>query len=63
VANEDDHLLLTVPQAAERLQFGRSLTYRLIQSGALPSVKVFGARRVLVRDLETFVSSLPKDGE
>jgi excisionase family DNA binding protein len=53
-----DQLLLTVKEAAARLRLGRSLTYRLIQTGQLPSVKVAGARRVLVRDLDRFVEGL-----
>lgn len=53
-----ERLLLTVKEAAEKLRLGRSLTYRLIQTGELPSVKVGGARRVLVRDLDRFVEAL-----
>jgi excisionase family DNA binding protein len=61
-----DQLLLRVEQAAKRLNIGRSLAYRLIQSGRLPSVRVSGARRVLVSDLEQFAASLKEredDGE
>ena len=53
-----EQLLLTVSQAAGRLQLGRSLTYRLIQTGELRSVKIAGARRVLAQDLEEFVRGL-----
>jgi excisionase family DNA binding protein len=34
------------------------MTYRLIQTGGLPSLKIGGARRILVADLEEFVQSL-----
>ena len=51
-------LLLTVIEAAQRLGFGRSMTYQLIQKGALPSIKIGGARRVAVADLEEFVGRL-----
>jgi hypothetical protein len=40
------------------LSIGRSLAYTFISSGALPSVKVNGARRVLVSDLPDFVQRL-----
>ncbi len=53
-----DRLLLTVVEAASRLGLGRSLTYRLIQAGDLPSIKVAGARRVVVADLEEYVQRL-----
>jgi excisionase family DNA binding protein len=54
-----DELLLKVPEVARRLGLGRSFVYqRLLQSGALPSVKVAGARRVLASDLEEFVRGL-----
>ena len=38
-------LLVTVKEAAARLALGRSITYRLIQSGELPSVRIGGAPR------------------
>lgn len=55
-------LLLTVEQAACRLNLGRSFVYQhLIQPGLLPSIKVQGARRVLVSDLEEFVQKLKRE--
>jgi excisionase family DNA binding protein len=54
----EERLLLTVKEAAQRLALGRSMAYRLIQSGALPSIKVGGARRVAVADLHEFVRFL-----
>ena len=56
-----DVLLLKVEDAAARLRIGRSLTYRLIQTGALRSIKVAGTRRVLVTDLDEFVRRLRDD--
>jgi excisionase family DNA binding protein len=53
-----EQILLTVIEAARRLSLGRSLTYRYIQTGELRSVKVGGARRVLVTDLQEFVRRL-----
>jgi len=57
-----DALLLRVDEAGRRLGLGRSLTYRFIQSGELRSIKVAGARRVLVSDLEEFIHRLREDG-
>ncbi len=56
-------LLLKVTDVAARLALGRSLTYQYIQSGELRSVKVGGARRVLVSDLEEFVKQLRERSE
>ena len=57
----EKRLLITVKEAAQRLALGRSMTYRLIQTGALRSVKVGGARRVLVSDLEHYVERLAQE--
>ncbi len=56
-----NELLVDVREAARRLQLGRSLTYRLVQSGALRSVKIASARRILVTDLEAFVRRLTEE--
>jgi excisionase family DNA binding protein len=56
-----EKLLLTVPEAAYQLGIKRSLTYRFIQQGDLKSVKVGGARRVLVSDLQDFVQRLKSE--
>lgn len=45
-ADPDGKLLLTVTEAAEALSIGRSLTYQLVQSGDLPSLKL--GRRLLI---------------
>jgi excisionase family DNA binding protein len=58
-----DKLLLTVPEAAHQLGIKRSLTYRLIQTGDLKSLKVGGARRVLVSDLHEFVRHLQEQSD
>jgi len=59
----DDPLLLTVVEAGRRLGLRRSKTYELILSGELPSVKIGGARRVLVSDLHEFVERLRNETE
>jgi excisionase family DNA binding protein len=53
-----DELLITVNEAARRVGFGRSFLYGFIRRGELLSVKIGGARRILVSDLEDFVSRL-----
>ncbi len=45
-AIEPTLVLLTVEEAARRLQVGRTVCYRLISSGELESLKVYGLRRV-----------------
>jgi excisionase family DNA binding protein len=56
-----DHLerfLYRVPEAAWALGLSRAKVYELINSGALRSVRVGGARRIKVEDLAAFVASL-----
>jgi excisionase family DNA binding protein len=55
------HLLLTVEQAAQKLNVGRSTLYGLLQSGRLKSVTVGRLRRVPAAALSEFVESL-RDG-
>ncbi len=55
--------LLDVGQVAERLAVSRSSVYVLLSGGALPSVKVGGARRVAVDDLNRYVDGLRQSGD
>lgn len=57
----DAKLLLTVPEVAERLGIGRSLTYQLIMGGSIKSITIGKARRVRVEALKEFVDSLDHD--
>ncbi|HEU5347345.1 MAG TPA: excisionase family DNA-binding protein [Ktedonobacterales bacterium] len=50
-------LLLSVDQAARKLGVGRSLTYKLIFDGVLPSLMVGRFRRVPLADLEQYIAS------
>lgn len=50
--------LLTIPEVMDRLKIGRTLTYRLIRSGELPSVKVGRTRRVSAQALGDFIAAL-----
>jgi excisionase family DNA binding protein len=56
------HLLLTVEQAARKLNVGRSTLYGLLHSGRLQSVTVGRLRRVPAEALSEFVESL-RDGQ
>jgi excisionase family DNA binding protein len=51
-------LLLTVEQAAGRLNVGRSTAYGLVQSGQLESVTVGRLRRIPADAIAAFVDSL-----
>lgn len=54
----DDKMLYRVREVAEYLSLSRSKVYALMQSGALPSVRIDGSRRVRGEDLRAFVDSL-----
>ena len=53
-----DALLLRVPEAAAQLGISRAKLYELIRTGALPSVRVDGCRRIRRDDLLEFVENL-----
>jgi excisionase family DNA binding protein len=53
--------LLTIEQAAERLQIGRTFAYGLIQRGELASVKLGRARRVPVQAIDAYIDRLTAD--
>lgn len=53
-----DALLIKVPEAAAQLGISRAKFYELIASGALPTVKVGGCRRVRTDDLRAYVEGL-----
>lgn len=61
MAATQDHLtrlLYRVTEAAEVLSLSRAKVYELINSGALRSVRIGGARRITAEDLAAFVASL-----
>jgi excisionase family DNA binding protein len=51
-------LLLTVEEAAALLGIKRTLTYELIRSGALASVRVGRLRRIRYSDLDAYAAGL-----
>lgn len=50
-----ERLLLTVEEAARRLGIGRSLAWRLVRSGELPSVRLGRLVRVPERKLQAWL--------
>jgi excisionase family DNA binding protein len=51
-------LLVTVEQAAELLNVGRTTMYGLVASGTIPSVRIGKCRRVAVDALDAYVEGL-----
>jgi excisionase family DNA binding protein len=47
--------LLTIPQAAHWLNMGKATVYRLLDRGALTSIRIGRARRIAVSDLKMFI--------
>ena len=54
-ATTGERLLLTVEEAARRLGIGRSLAWRLVRSGELPSVRLGRLVRVPERKLQAWL--------
>jgi excisionase family DNA binding protein len=52
----DDRLLLTVAEAARRLEIGRSLFYELLAAGEIESIHVGRLRRVPADALAAYVA-------
>ena len=49
-------LMLTVPEAADRLRISRTRVYELILSGELRSLKLGRVRRIPMSALEEFIA-------
>jgi len=56
----DEKMLYTLADVAAALGVGRTKVYELVRSGALPSVRIGGSRRVRGEDLATYVDSLQR---
>jgi excisionase family DNA binding protein len=54
----DQPLLLKVEDAARLLKLSRAATYRLVASGALPSVRIGGCRRIVPDELAAYIANL-----
>jgi excisionase family DNA binding protein len=50
-----ERLLVSTAEAAQRLGIGRTLLWRLLQTGELPSMHIGDRRLIAVADLEAFV--------
>ena len=55
---EDGKILLTVPQAADRLGIGRSFLYGLLMRGEVASVRLGRARRIPTQALDQYIANL-----
>lgn len=53
--SQDDRIVLTVEEAAQQLGIGRSLAWRLVQEGKLPSVRLGRCVRVPKQELEQWL--------
>lgn len=47
--------MLTVKQVAERLSISRSLAYRMIREGEIPSYRIANCRRVSEEELQKYL--------
>ncbi len=48
--------LLRASEVASRLNISRSLAYKLMQVGEIPTVKIFRSIRVKISDLEEYIN-------
>ena len=58
---EPQQLLVTIEEAARRLCIGRTQMFKLVQTGAVTSVKVGRSRRVDPTALASFVADLQRE--
>lgn len=63
MATTTDRLLLTVEEAAQRLGIGRSLAWRMVRSGELPSVRLGRLVRVPERKLQAWLDRRCRESE
>lgn len=56
--NVQQQLLITVDEAARRLEISKSMVYKLIRQGRLKTVKVGANRRIKPEALAEYVESL-----
>jgi excisionase family DNA binding protein len=54
--------LLNVEQAARKLSVSRSLVYKLVQTGALPVVRIGDTVRFRPEDVEALIVAMRKGG-
>jgi excisionase family DNA binding protein len=56
----EEKMLYKLTDVANALSVSRTKVYELVRSGALPSVRIGGSRRVRGEDLATYVDSLER---
>ena len=56
--SEQERLLITVDDAAQRLSVGKSLMYRLLHDGSVDSVKLGRRRLVIAESLPRAIESM-----
>ncbi len=56
----DEKMLYTLADVAAALSVSRSKVYELVRSGALPSVRIRGSRRVRGEDLAGYFDALQR---
>jgi excisionase family DNA binding protein len=54
-------LLLTIPQAAQALNVGRSVLYELLLAGDIASIKIGRSRRIVFASLQDYVMRQARD--
>jgi excisionase family DNA binding protein len=54
-SNSTEYILLRAAEVAEILKISRSMAYRLIRFGFIPSVRINHSVRVRQGDLETYI--------
>jgi excisionase family DNA binding protein len=57
-----ERLALTIEEAAELLSISRSLAYRWVKAGTLPSIRVGNAVRIPRRALEAWIEERTTQG-
>lgn len=53
-----ERILLTVPEAAKRLGISQAYAYRLVAAGAIKSVRLAGAMRVPIAEIDAYIERL-----
>ena len=55
--------MLTVKEVAERLAISRSLAYRMIRTGEIPSYRIANCRRVSEDDFKAYMERAKHENE
>ncbi len=58
---QNEQLILTVEEVAQKLRIGRSLAWRLVQEGQIPSVRLGRLVRIPQRELDDWIHRHSRD--